>query len=638
MVAWMIRLKAFVMAGTILAGGCATGQAMAPPEGSTGSVSTAQAETVRYQWDLTDLYANDAAWEAAFAAVQKRIGALPRHKGTLGKDAPTMLAVYRDYSETLKDAYRVYMYASLKRDEDQRVAEGQARYGRVQALLAALGESTSWINPELLAVGAAKVESFLAAEKGLEPYSFMLRDAVRMAPHTLDADGEALLAGAALALGQPQQIYALYANASIPWPTVKLSDGSELKVDQAGYSRGRQLVNREDRKLVFDAFWGAWKQYESGMGATLNAQVQGAVFNARARKFDGVLEASMFGSGLPPEIYTQLVDQVNAGLPTFHRYLRLRGRMLGISELRYYDIYPPIIEANTGVFDLKRSEEITFAALKPFGEEYLGMLRTGLDGDWMHSHPQDGKQAGAYMAGSAYDVHPFVLLNHNDDYESMSTFAHEWGHAVHTLLANKAQPFEKANYSTFTAEMASIISEILLQEYMIANAKTKEEKLFYLGSALELARGSFFRQTMFGEFELAIHRAAEKGEPLTGPVLTQIYGDLLRRYHGQEQGVMVIDDVYAQEWAFIPHFYMGFYVYQYATSISGATWFAEQFLAGDDKVRDNFLNVLKAGGSDHPHQILLTQAGLDMTKPDAYQAVVRRMNSIMDRMEALLAE
>ncbi|MDP3491732.1 MAG: M3 family oligoendopeptidase [Hyphomonadaceae bacterium] len=623
------------MTSAMLAAGCATGQVMAPAEGSGAAIA---ASTVRYQWDLADLYVSDAAWEAAFTDIEKRIAALPRHRGTLGRDAATMLAAYADISAVTKEAYRIYMFASLKRDEDQRVPEAQTRFGRAQAMFAGFGESVSWINPELLAIGPEKIEAFLKAEKGLAPFSFQLRDTVRAAPHTLDADGEAMLAGASLALGQPQQIYGLYANASIPWPTITLSDGTELKVDQSGYSRGRQLTNRADRKLVFDTFWGAWKQYENGMGATLNAQVQGAVFNARARKYEGVLESAMFSNALPPEIYTQLVSQVNAGLPTFHRYLKLRGKMLGISELRYYDIYPPIISANTGVFDLKRSEEITFAALAPFGEEYLGMLRTGLSSKWMHSHPQEGKQSGAYMAGMAYDEHPYVLLNHNDDYESMSTFAHEWGHAVHTMLSNKAQPFETASYSTFIAEMASISSEILLQEYMIANSKTKEEKLFYLGASLELARGSFFRQTMFGEFELAIHRAAEQGQPLTGPMLTLTYGELLRRYHGQDQGVMQIDDVYAQEWAFIPHFYMGFYVYQYATAISGATWFAEQFLAGDTKVRDSFLNALKAGGSDHPHQILLTQAGLDMTKPDAYQAVVRRMNSIMDRMEALLAE
>lgn len=610
-------------------------QFMMAPEGS-GAIGGGEA--VRHEWDLADLYVSDAAWETAFADLETRIDALPRHRGTLGQGAGTVLAAFREISEATKLAYRVYMYASLKRDEDQRVPEAQTRFGRSQAMFAGFGESVSWINPELLTLGADVVERYIAEEKGLAPFAFQLRDAVRMAPHTLDAAGEELLAGASLALGQPQQIYSMYANASIPWPTVKLSDGTELKVDQSGYSRGRQLTNRDDRKLVFDTFWGAWKQYENGMGATLNAAVQGAVFNARARKYEGVLEAAMFSNALPPEIYTQLVAQVNEGLPTFHRYLKLRGRMLGLDELRYYDIYPPIIAANTGTFDMARSAQIVFEALAPFGDEYRGMLRTGLDAKWMHAHPQEGKQSGAYMAGMAYEQHPYLLLNHNDDYDSMSTFAHEWGHAIHTMLANKAQPFETASYSTFIAEMASISSEILLQEYLIANAKTKEEKLFYLGSALELARGSFFRQTMFGEFELAIHRAAEQGMPLTGPMLTQTYGELLRRYHGHDQGVMVIDDVYAQEWAFIPHFYMGFYVYQYATAISGAVWFTEQFLAGDAQVRDRFLNVLKAGGADHPHEILLTQAGLDMTKPDAYQSVVRRMNSIMDRMEKLLAE
>ena len=240
------------------------------------------------------------------------------------------------------------------------------------------------------------------------------------------------------------------------------------------------------------------------------------------------------------------------------------------------------------------------------------------------------------MNGSVYDVHPYVLLNHNEDYESMSTFAHEWGHAVHSLLANASNPFETAGYSTFTAELASTINEILLQEYMIANASTDAERLFYLGGALEQIRGTLFRQTMFAEFELAIHRAAERGEPLTGPRLTEIYGDLLKRYHGHDLGVLTIDDAYTVEWAFIPHFYYDFYVFQYATSISGAAWFAEQFLAGDEAVRDAFIRVLSAGGSDYPHDILLDEAGLDMTQAEAYEPVLRRMEDLMDRIEGLL--
>ncbi|MFN3164119.1 MAG: M3 family metallopeptidase, partial [Pseudohongiellaceae bacterium] len=249
---------------------------------------------------------------------------------------------------------------------------------------------------------------------------------------------------------------------------------------------------------------------------------------------------------------------------------------------------------------------------------------------------QPGKRSGAYMNGSAYDVHPYVLLNHNDDYNALSTFAHEWGHAVHSLLANENNPFENAYYSTFIAEMASTINEILLEEYMIENARSDEERLFYLGNALESIRGTFFRQTMFAEFELAIHEAAENGEPLTGPRLTELYSELLKRYHGHDQGVLTIDEPYAVEWAYIPHFYYDFYVFQYATSITGAAWFAEQFLAGDTTVRDAFIQVLSAGGSDYPHNILRDEAGLDMTQPEAYEPVLRRMNNLMDRIEALL--
>lgn len=638
-----MKLSAFLKAGACaavftLSGAAALAQAPANEAVADAVETPASPEVETYVWDLADLYETPEAWEAAYTDIDARIDALAQYQNTLGNSAGAMADAFRAVSDTAKEAVRLYTYANLKFDENQRDSDAQERQGRAQNLFQKFGEATSWMNPEVLSIGEETVTAYLAEEPRLEPFRFSIGDTLRQAPHTLDAEGEALLAQAGLALSQPNQIYSLFANASIPWPSLTLADGTEVKLNQAGYSRYRGTDNREDRKAVFDTFWAAWESYQSGMGATLNAQVQSAVFRARARNFDSVLQRNMFDDALPPEIYTELVDQVNEALPVFHRYLKLRGRMLGVEDLRYYDIYPPIIEADTGVFDLARSEELTFEALKPFGEEYLGLLRKGLDGQWMHSHPSDGKETGAYMSGSAYDVHPYVLLNHNDDYNSMSTFAHEWGHAVHTLLAQSEQPWETAGYSTFIAEMASTINEILLEEYMIENAATKEEKLYYLGYALESLRGTFYRQTMFGEFELAIHEAAERGEPLTGAKLTEIYGDLLRKYHGEAEGVLTIDDVYANEWAYIPHFYYEFYVYQYATSVSGAAWFAEQFLAGDDEVRENFINVLKAGGSDYPHQILLNEAGLDMTKPDAYQAVVRRMNDIMDRMEALLDE
>ena len=603
---------------------------------AVASLSTPVKASESVVWDLTGVYANDEAWESALETAQAEIITLPRLAGSLGDSSASLSAALNQISSLEKEIARLYVYTSLIFDSDQRDADAQARIGRSRTLYSNFEESISWLAPEILGIGDARMQAFISADETLTAHEFFLRDTLRSAPHTLDAKTEEILAQASLALNASEQIYESYANADIPWPTVTLSEGQEVTLSQAGYSLWRAAPNREDRKLVFDTFWQTWNQYNDGMGATMAANIQSNVFGAKVRNHDSTLAANLFDDGLPPEVYTQLVTQVNQSLPLFHRYLSLRGRMLGVNDLRYFDIYPPLVEVDTGEFDLARSAAITFEALKPFGEDYLALLNQGLDGEWMHSHPAPGKRSGAYMNGSIYDVHPFVLLNHNDDYESLSTFAHEWGHAVHSLLAQKQNPYETASYSTFTAEMASTINEILLQEYMIENARSDEEKLFYLGGALENIRGTLFRQTMFAEFELAMHEAVEAGEPLTGPKLSEMYGELLKRYHGHELGVLTIDDEYAAEWAFIPHFYYDFYVFQYATSITGAAWFAEQFLAGDEQVRDSFIRVLSAGGSDYAHNILRDEAGLDMTTAEAYAPVLRRMESLMDRIEALL--
>ncbi len=587
-------------------------------------------------WDLSDLYESEKAWETAFDEARTNITQLETLRGSLGKNANSMYVSLQTMSDTMKDVARLYVYASLNTDEDQRKAEQQERFARVQILLSEYGKNTAWLSPEILNIGEKKVRRFIKKEPQLQKFAFQLEDTLRQAPYTLDASGEALLAQASLMMSNPGQIYEMYANASIPWPEIALSTGKTVKLNQSGYSKYRGAENREDRKKVFDTFWSRWQDYSNGMGATLNAEVQANVFAAKARGFNGALQQNLFNDSLPPEIYETLVSQVNSALPTFHRYLKLRGRMLGIDDLRYYDIYPPLVEAKLGRFKLDRAKEIALEALKPFGDEYLGLLKQGIESSWTHSHPQDGKRSGAYMNGWAYDVHPYVLLNHNDDYNSVSTFAHEWGHAVHTMLSVKNNDFDNSDYSTFIAEMAATINEILLEEYMIENAKTDTEKLYYLGHALESIRGTVFRQTMFAEFEKEIHETAENGEALTGATLSKKYLNLLRKYHGESLGVLTVDDTYGVEWAYIPHFYYDFYVFQYATSQSGAVWFADQFLNGDDSIKDAFIRVLKAGGSDYPHNILLNEAGLDMRKPDAYQAAFSRMTNLMNRIEEIL--
>jgi oligoendopeptidase F len=339
---------------------------------------------------------------------------------------------------------------------------------------------------------------------------------------------------------------------------------------------------------------------------------------------------------MPPVVYRTLIAETNAGLPTLHRYLNLRRELLGISgPLEYLDFYAPMFKsAGTRRFDLAESERITLDALHPLGEDYLELLRRGFASKWMHAYPQHGKASGAYMNGGAYDVHPYLLLNHNDDFESLSTLAHEWGHAVHSLLANRAQPFEKANYSTFIAESASIGNQMLLNDYMVAHAKSRDDKLFYLGEGLETIRKIFFRQAMFSEFELAIHEEYEQGRPLSGARMTEMYCKILRKYYGEAQGVSKIDNAYCTEWGYISHFYSRFYVYQYATSIAGAASLTESILKGGAPARARYLALLSAGGSDYPYE-LYKKAGIDMANPAPYRALLARMNKLIDQIEKL---
>jgi len=587
-------------------------------------------------WDLRDLYPTTASWDGERAALEKEIGGVARFKGTLGRDAKSMRAAFEAIAGLDKRLTRLAIYASLKSDEDVRSAADQARNQAGANLLSKFGEATAWIKPEVLSIGAKKVESFIAAEPALKKHNaFFLRDTLRGAPHTLGAESEDVLAQASNALGQPGNVYSIFANGELPFPTVTLSDGKSVKLDQAAYTLHRQASNRADRKKVFDAFWGAFKSYEGTLGANLQAAMLSNVFNAKARKFKTALEASLFADNMPEPVVRTLIAEVNRGMPTFHRSLKLRAKMLKVKDPAYYDIYAPLTSIKN-TYTLDDSRRITLAALEPYGQDYIGIFKDAFTKRWMHVYPQPGKQSGAYMNGGAYDVHPYLLLNHNDDYDSLSVFAHEWGHAVHTILTTRAQPYELSNYATFTAETASITNEVLLFEYMLKGAKTKEEKLAFLNEALDQIRGSYYRQAMFAEFLLNTHTLAEKGEPLTGEKMTALYCDLLRRYHGDAKGIMKIDPTYCIEWAFIPHFYRGFYVYNYATSMAGGAYLADEMTKKGEDARKRFVALLSAGGSDYAYNLYKT-AGIDMATPLPYRALETRMNRIIDEMEKLIA-
>lgn len=582
-------------------------------------------------WDLSEIYPDDAAWDAARKAALARLPEIARYKGRLGESAQTLaeaLALQSDLGRTIA---RIYTYVSLKADEDVRVAAYQEKQAQAVDLYTGFGEATAWLSPEILALGKPKIDAFVAASPVLKQrFDFYLADILRQAEHILSPEGEALLASAAAPLQAPSDISGQLRSSDIPWPTITLSTGKQVRLDSQGYTLNRDAPNRADRKAVFDAFWGAHGQFQNSFGATYNAKIKGNIFEAKARKYPTALASALSGPNVPETVYRTLVAEANAGLPQLHRYFELRRRMLGLPDIHYYDIYPPLVRLDRS-FTLGEMRALTLAAVKPLGTDYAERFAAASAAKWMDPWPRPGKRPGAYMQPGAYDVHPFLLLNLSNRYDGLSTYAHEWGHALHSLIANASQPYEKADYRIFLAEIASTLNEQLLVAHMLERAKTKEEKLFYLGQQMENFRGTFFRQTMFAEFELQAHDLAEAGEGLSGRKFTELYAELLRRYHGPKMGLA---PAYANEWAFIPHFYNSFYVYQYATCIAAAAYFAQAILKGGAKERDNYLSVLKAGGSDHPTEIL-KRAGLDMASPTPYRALVASFKETIDQAEKL---
>ncbi len=602
--------------------------------GPTDAKESAETIDPKYTWDLTEIYPSVEAWERARDAVMQDFEKLEERRGTLGDSADSLYTAMQMFSDAYRNSARVSVYASLMRDEDLRVTETQERAQLGDIMFARFSEATAWIQPEVLKVGREVIESYINEDNRLAPFAFQLDDSLRNAPYTLGEEAEETLAYFTQSFSAPSDIYSLIANSDIPWPTVTLSDGEEHRIDSQGYGRWRQSENRDDRKMVFDAFWNKWAEYRNSVGKVLNTHLQTQVSLAKARNYDSVLERELFQDNLPMDVYRTLVAEVNNALPTLHRYFKLRGRMLGVDQMHYYDIYPPLVSLDK-TFDFETSKAITLDAMGVLGEDWVSIQRDAMAQRWMHVFPQQGKRSGAYMHPAAYDVHPYLLLNHNDDYQSVSTMAHEWGHAMHTIYSKQAQPFETVFYATFIAEIPSTSLELILLDYMTRNAKSVDEKIFYLGSSLEDMRGTFFRQTMFAEFELALYEAAERGDALSGEGISAIYGELLRRYHGHDESVVIIDDLYTNEWMFVPHFYRNMYVFQYATSQTAGTALYAKIKDEGEAGVDNYKNLLRAGGSDYPYQLLLN-AGVDMAKPEPYRAVVTKMNAIMDELESLL--
>jgi oligoendopeptidase F len=591
----------------------------------------------KYKWNLADIYPSDDAWKNAKEQLVAEIAKVERYKGNLASSAQELLACLDFNTKLNKEFARLFVYASMISDQDTRDAAHLALTQEIRQAGADFGARTAFIEPEILKMDKTTLDAFMKQEKKLGIYRQYLDDLLRRKAHTGTEGEEKILADASLVADAASSVNGIFSNAEFPFPEVTLSDGKSVKLDKAAFNLYRAVPNRNDRRNVFATFLGQMNKYKGTFGTQLYAEVKKNMFYARARKYSSSLERSVDGSNIPVQVYHSLVENVNKNLPTFHRYLSLRKRIMGVDTLHYYDLYSPLL-ANVDLdYTVEEAEKHILASLAPLGAEYTTTIKKALNERWIDLYPNDGKRSGAYSNGGAYDVHPYMLLNYNGKYDDMSTLTHELGHTMQSYLSNKNQPYPTADYPTFVAEVASTFNEALLIDHMLKSIKDDNVRLSLLGNYLEGIKAKVFRQTQFAEFEMRMHEMAEKGESLTGDKLSQLYAEITKKYYGHDRAVCIVDDEIKSEWMNVPHFYYNFYVYQYATAFTASAALSEQVMAGDKAATKRYLDFLSAGSSDYAIN-LLKKAGVDMTTSQPLELTMKAMNRVMDEMDTILTK
>ena len=484
----------------------------------------------KYKWNLTEIYRDETEWRAAKDKLAAQLPDLGQYKGKLGSSAATLATALERTSALNKDLDRIYSYAALLADEDSRNAGHQGMKQEMAQLAAAFGSEVAYVEPEILGVGKATIDQFIASEPRLKIYTFYLNDILRRQPHTLSDSEEKLLAGAGPLAAAAGNAYNIFTNADFPYPSVTLSDGRTVKLDQAAFTDLRSLPNRSDRDKVMAAFFGALGSYQRTFGTTMDGEVQKVSFFAKARKYNSSLEAALDSNNIPVSVYSRLIDGVGRSLPTFHRYLKLRQRMMGVDQLHYYDLYAPLVGSVKLEYGPEQAEKLVLESLDPLGPQYQAVVERAFNARWIDLFPSEGKVSGAYSQGGVYDLHPYMLINYNGKYNDVTTVAHEMGHTMQSYLSNKTQPYPLSGYPIFVAEVASTFNEALLIDHMLKTITDPDARLSLLGNYLENIKGTVFRQTQFAEFELRMHEMAQKGQPITGEALAKLYMDIAKRY------------------------------------------------------------------------------------------------------------
>ncbi|TFB22012.1 oligoendopeptidase F [Filobacillus milosensis] len=583
-------------------------------------------------WDLEAIFPTDEAWEKEFEALKQKYPKIEQYKGKISESSNQLLEVFKFEDELRGRLMKLFVYAHMRSDQDTANSKYQDQNARAYSLATQVMSAFSFVTPEILAMTDEEIENFLNENDELKHYEKTLRDVMKSRPHVLSEKEEALLAQVSEVTSAPSNAFGMLNNADIKFPKIKDENGEEVELS---HGRFREFLDSKDRSVrenAFKAMYETFGQYRNTFAATLTGQVKKDNFFAQAKNYQSAREAALDQNNIPEKVYDNLVESVHERLPALHRYMDLKKKALGVDELHMYDIYTPLVDEKIKV-TIDEAKDYVLKGLAPLGEEYTSIVQKAYDERWIDWIETKGKRSGAYSSGS-YLTNPYILMNWQDNVDNTFTLAHELGHSLHSYYTRKYQSPRYGDYSIFVAEVASTTNEALLNDYMLKTLDDKKKKLYLLNNFLEGFRATVYRQTMFAEFEHEIHKRDQDGEALTADKLTSIYYDLNKKYFGDN---IVVDEAIGLEWARIPHFYMGYYVYQYATGYSAATALASKILEEGDSAVERFKDYLKAGNSEDPIDVL-KKAGVDMTTKDPILAALDVFEEKLNEFEQLLSE
>lgn len=581
----------------------------------------------KYKWNLEEIYSSPDKWNQDLNKVLNTY--IPKFKNYQGKlsDKKKLLECLKLRDEMQRLADKLYVYANMKADENQADNKVNEMKSKAETMYSKVSAAISFIQPELLKLPEKTLQSFIK-DKDFADYRIYLDSVLKQKPHTLSQEGEELLALVQDFASSPNNIFNQLKYADLTYPKIKDEKGNEIQLTEASYGRYLESKDRDFRKRAFEGIYSSYDKVKNTFAATLSAEVKKNVFFAKARKYDSALQAALSQEFIPQSVYDNLIKAVNNNLNYLHKYVELRKKVLNLDKVHIYDMYVPLVNNYDVNIDYEQAKNMVLDGLKPLGNDYLKVLNIAFNNRWIDVYETENKYTGGYQWG-AYDTHPYILMNYDNTMDSMLTLAHELGHAINSYYTNKTQKYINSNIPIFTAEVASTTNELLMLNYLLGKAKSDEEKLYLINTLIEDIRGTVYTQVMYSEFEKEIHDRVEKGEALSAETLNNIWGNLMKKYFGSE---FEVDNLATLWWSRIPHFYMDFYVYKYATSMAAANEVVKNIQKGDTA---KYIEFLKAGSSDYPINVL-KKAGVDMTSTKPVDDLLTYFGQLVDQMESIL--